>query len=180
MADKKRKGDGWQRRNRPEGEPFITPEAFEDLREDFERAIDRLTGYVRGVAEPWFSGKAGGPKPGDDEPRGFAPPIDLDEDEDAYHLSIELPGMTGEEVEIEARSGALVVSGEKRAAREGRISGGSWRERRFGAFRRVVPLPDDVEEKRIKASFQDGVLTIELPKIAKSRTKGRRIKIETG
>ena len=179
MANRKRKDTDRDDKSDAERESLITPEAIEALRGELDRTINRMTGYLRGMAEPWFSGEQ---KQAESSESGksqrFAPLADLDEDDDGYELTIELPGMTREQVDIESRNGALVISGEKRSAHEDSQPAGSWRERRYGAFRRIVPLPDDVEEKRIKASFEDGVLYITLPKIADSRSKRRRIKID--
>lgn len=100
------------------------------------------------------------------------------EDEDRIVVRLEVPGMSKEDIDIEARDDALVISGEKRFERES--SQGRWRVMQcaYGSFRRVVPLPAQVKIDAARATYNSGVLRVELPKSKPGKLTGARIKVE--
>ncbi|MGZ3773160.1 MAG: Hsp20/alpha crystallin family protein [Pseudobdellovibrionaceae bacterium] len=102
----------------------------------------------------------------------FAPPIDLEEDENSYLVSIDLPGMKKNDIKIDCTEDVLTVSGERSREVQGERK---YSERPYGVFQRFFKLPSHVEVNNIKAAFEDGVLTVTLPKTAESKT--RTIKI---
>lgn len=106
------------------------------------------------------------------------PRVDESEDEKAFHVKVELPGMDEEDVDITLADGMLTVRGEKKQEEEEKGKDFYRKERSFGSFRRVMPLPGDVEESKIQASFKKGVLTIDLPKSAKAQQKVKHITIK--
>ncbi|MCX7627628.1 MAG: Hsp20/alpha crystallin family protein [Methylophilaceae bacterium] len=99
------------------------------------------------------------------------------EDETRLVVRLELPGMDKEDIQIEVRSDELRVSGEKRFVRED--THGRWRvmQRAYGSFQRVVPLPCDVLPDASRATYQNGVLRIELTKDAQKK-RGHYLKVE--
>ncbi len=108
------------------------------------------------------------------------PALDLHENDKEYRLTLELPGIKEDEVEIGVADGVLTISGEKRAEEERKDEGYLISERRYGAFRRQVALPADVDSAAIKADFQKGVLTVALPKDASAASRTRKIPISQG
>lgn len=113
------------------------------------------------------------------------PALDLHENDKEYRLTLELPGIEEDEVEIGVADGVLTISGEKREEserKEGERKGQGYliSERRYGAFRRQVALPADVDSAAIKADFQKGVLTVALPKDASAPARTRKIPISQG
>jgi HSP20 family protein len=104
------------------------------------------------------------------------PPADLKETESAHILTLELPGLGREDVEITIDSDVLAICGQK--TQDNDRVGASYRmnERRYGRFRRAFPLPSDVNRQGIEAQFRDGLLTITLPK--KPEAAAQRAKIE--
>lgn len=100
------------------------------------------------------------------------------EDEDRVVVRLEVPGMSKEDIDIEVRDDAVVISGEKRFERES--SQGRWRVMQcaYGSFRRVVPLPAEVKTNAARASYKNGVLRLELPKAKPGKLKGFTIKVE--
>ena len=102
--------------------------------------------------------------------------VDLTEDDEAFLLTAELPGVDREAVSIEIHDGVLKLAGE-RASEDG-DDGGSvrLRERRYGSFQRSFRLPDNVQADKIEAGMKDGVLTITVPK-AEER-KPRQIEVQ--
>lgn len=106
----------------------------------------------------------------------WTPAVDIREDDHAISLDFELPGLKPEDVELSVENGVLTVSGQKRAVRkEGEE--GRWHmvERTYGSFFRSFQLPKGVNEARIEASFDSGVLTVTIPKAALPQP--RRIEI---
>ncbi|GBD45015.1 Spore protein SP21 [bacterium HR40] len=110
----------------------------------------------------------------------LAPRVDVKETEDAIVVQAELPGVEEKDVEIEYADGVLTIRGEKKLEREEeeKDKGYYLMERRYGAFLRRLAMPVEVDENRIEASFDKGVLTITLPK--KPETQPKRIQIRTG
>ncbi|HXG29153.1 MAG TPA: Hsp20/alpha crystallin family protein [Nevskiales bacterium] len=102
---------------------------------------------------------------------------DVFEDERRLVVRLELPGMAKEDIAIEVCDDALVVSGEKRFARES--TAGRWRVMQcaYGHFRRVVPLPAPVNAEGGSATYKNGVLRIELPKRTPGEIKVRTIEV---
>ena len=103
---------------------------------------------------------------------------DVFEDDKRLVVRLEVPGMDKEDIAIEVRDDALVVSGEKRFERES--TEGRWRVMQcaYGSFRRVVPLPMPVLADQARATYKNGVLRVELPKTEPGRPKAITIKVD--
>jgi HSP20 family protein len=106
----------------------------------------------------------------------WGPAANLRESDKEYILTAELPGMTAKDVEIDVQDNVLSVSGEKKTERS-ENQAGHWHmvERSEGRFERSFTLPRSVDPDSIKAEFENGVLSIHLPKRAEA--KGRRVSI---
>jgi HSP20 family protein len=102
---------------------------------------------------------------------GWTPAIDLFEDKDNFIVKAELPGMKKEDIDLSLHAGALVISGERR--REEKVEeADTCREERFvGKFHRSIALPKPVAPDRVRATYQDGVLTVTLPKTEEVKPK---------
>jgi len=151
-----------------------TPTLFESTSEpwsDLRREIDRLFDSV-------MSGM--GPIGFDDDSRNvrWMPPMDVEEQDDKIRLTFEVPGVNPDDVHVSVENGVLTVSGEKKYEREtgNEKKGNRFVERRYGRFDRTIALPQSVDADTISAQYDNGVLTLELPKAAESR----RRKIEIG
>ena len=96
----------------------------------------------------------------------WVPPVSVEERSDEIILTAELPGMNGDAVEITLENNVLTISGEKRESREEGEEGGRYHlvERSFGSFRRSFTLPRTVRGEGITAGFDNGLLTVRLPK----------------
>ena len=105
-------------------------------------------------------------------------PLDVVEDEDAFLVKASLPGVKPENVEVTFNKGMLSIRGE--VTDESETTKGQYhlRERRFGAFSRTVSLPSSVKADDIQASYEDGILTLKLPK--SEEVKPKRIQISSG
>ena len=103
--------------------------------------------------------------------------MDVDEDDKAYTVTAELPGLDEKDVSVNVKGGALIIEGEKRQENEEKGKDRYLSERSYGAFKRSFALPDDVDGKKVTAQFGKGVLTVTLPKTAESQT-ARKIDIK--
>ena len=106
--------------------------------------------------------------------KNWVPEVDIYEDEKAYHLSVDLPGIKAEEIEVTAHDGVLTIKGDREAVLEDKELKRS--ERVYGSFLREFSMPDTADLENIKASSQQGVLDIEVPKVTKSEP--RRIQVQ--
>jgi HSP20 family protein len=107
----------------------------------------------------------------------WLPPVTVAESTGELVLSAELPGMRREDISIDLENNVLSISGEKTETRE---EGDEERryhvyERNFGAFNRSFTLPRTIDAANIVATFDNGVLTVKLPKVPEA--KGRKIEI---
>ncbi len=108
----------------------------------------------------------------------WAPAVNVEEASDALTLTAELPGLTEKDISIDLENNVLTISGEKS---ETRTEGDEERryhvwERRFGAFQRRFTLPRSVSAEDIRATFDNGILQVRLPKAPEA--KGRKISVE--
>ncbi|KAM6501920.1 HSP20-like chaperone [Amanita muscaria] len=94
------------------------------------------------------------------------PRMDIHEDKEANTVTatFEFPGLTKENVDISVHDGQLIISGESKINSEHEESGYAVRERKFGKFSRTVQLPRGVTDEQVKASLENGVLTVTFPK----------------
>jgi len=104
---------------------------------------------------------------------GFTPLADVEETDDAYVVEIELPGVRRDDVDIEVAARRVSVRGERKEKE--RVGILRKRERTVGRFSYEVTLPGDVDEDGVEAHFDDGVLSVRLPKPAHERP--RRIEV---
>lgn len=110
---------------------------------------------------------------------GWTPAISVVENADALELTAELPGLKEEDVSIELEHNRLTISGEKsdvRSEEDGERKVHVY-ERSYGSFKRSFTLPRTIDSDAISARYENGVLSITLPKAAES--KGRRIEISS-
>ena len=138
----------------------------------FHREFDRLfEDFWRGSDLPML---------GHYEPRfgAMAPKMDLREEEDRFLVSVELPGMDEKDVEVVLSDNVLTIKGEKKAEKEETEKGYAYRERSYGSFRRSIPLHGEVLTDKVEASFEKGVLTVELPKTPEAKKAHKKIPIQ--
>ena len=108
----------------------------------------------------------------------WAPALDISERKDAYLVTVELPGMTAEDLDITMEDGLLTIQGERQFTAESSEQQFHRVERRYGAFRRSITLPAQVQAEQIQASFDNGVLQIVVPKMEEAKPK--RIQVRPG
>jgi len=106
----------------------------------------------------------------------FSPPVDFEDHGDSYLLTADLPGLKKEDIKIELVDGVLSISGERVREKSTNDAEAHYYERTHGHFMRTFTLPGHVDEEKINASFESGVLRVTLPKSEAAR--GRAIKVQ--
>ena len=107
----------------------------------------------------------------------FAPSLDVTETDKEIAISVELPGMEPDDINISIERNTLTISGEKQVDKEEKDKRYYRHERAYGSFYRSIPLPEEVDEDKIDAIFKSGVLQVKLPKTAEAQKKSKRITV---
>jgi len=110
--------------------------------------------------------------------RGWEPSLDISETKGELIIKTEIPGMDPKDIDISLVGDTLTIKGEKKQEKEEKEENYYRIERNYGAFSRMVKLPLAVQNDNIKASYQNGVLKITLPKSEEAKKKQVKIKVE--
>jgi HSP20 family protein len=110
--------------------------------------------------------------------RMWAPALDISERKDAYLVTVEVPGVKPEDLEITLEDGLLTIQGERQFTAAASDQQFHRVERRYGAFRRSITLPSRVRADAIEASFDNGLLQVVVPKAEEAKPK--KIQIQAG
>jgi HSP20 family protein len=108
----------------------------------------------------------------------ITPRLDVVDDDTAFHVTVELAGMTDKDVAVSVTDRVLTIRGEKKEEKEKKDKDVYRRERAFGSFRREIELPSDVDQGKIEAAFKNGVLTIDLPKTKEAQDRVKQIPVK--
>jgi HSP20 family protein len=150
-------------RYRNQGQPDLVQafDRFAALRDEMDRLFDRSFAPVfrtPGSFSRW------------------APAVDVYQDKDQFTVVAELPGLKKEDIELSLHDGVLTISGERKQEKKGEE--GYRNERFFGRFQRSVTLPASIDGNKVKATYQDGILRVELPKAEEAKPK--QIEVSVG
>jgi HSP20 family protein len=154
------------------------PDVWRSFRSEMDRLFDRFAGgfgfpSLRRMFEiepPWRPMSS------------FAfsmPPIDMTEDDKAYKISAELPGLDAKDVDVSVSGNTLVLKGEKRQEKEEKDKDYYFSERAYGSFQRAFDLPTSVDRNEIAADFSKGVLTVTLPKTRDAQKQQKKIEVKS-
>lgn len=153
---------------RPLAAPFMS---------SFAREVDQLQNSIDQMFENPFAMTT----PAFTMPQtfGWMPAVDVTETDTAMKMTVELPGIDQKDVHIELDGQVLTLRGEKV---DERVEGDKKKdfyleERSYGAFQRSFTLPPNIDVDKITASFDKGVLTLQMPKMAEVKPRGREITI---
>ena len=149
---------------REEENPFLDlhqrmNDLFEDFFSDFEGFLRTPGSSLVGRRQSWAM-----------------PSVDMTESDDAVTVTADLPGLTEKDVEVTLDDNLLVIRGSRKEEREEKKQNYRVMERTFGEFHRAIPVPEGVDRDKVKATFKNGVLKLEMPK--KPEAKGSARKIE--
>jgi len=110
----------------------------------------------------------------------LAPASDARADENAYRITMELPGVAEKEIDISIHDGVVTIKGEKTAEHEEKGDTWFFSERQYGAFSRSFRLPGDADGAGIKADLKDGVLSLTVPKVTPKAPEATKVRINKG
>jgi HSP20 family protein len=156
--------EGDQMANMMRWDPF---QDLRDAQDEMAQMSPRLA-HALGLHVQQGSGRA----------TAWAPALDISERKDAYLVTVELPGIELDDLEITMEDGLLTIQGERQFTSESSEQQFHRVERRYGAFRRSITLPAQVQAEQIEASFENGVLQILVPKMEEAKPK--RIQVRPG
>ncbi|HEX5819022.1 MAG TPA: Hsp20/alpha crystallin family protein [Gemmatimonadales bacterium] len=108
----------------------------------------------------------------------WVPAVDITENKEVVRITTELPGVRPEDVKLSVENSILSIRGEKRSTHEEKTDRMHRYERQYGSFERTFSLPSTVDVERIEARYDNGVLTVELPKVEKAKPKQIEIKAQ--
>jgi HSP20 family protein len=140
------------------------PRTFERLEDEMENLMGRFFTPLA-LEEEWGL------------PEAFSPRTNVVETENEFEITVELPGMKADEFDIELKRDQLWISGERKQEEEEKGKTYHRIEHRYGAFRRVIPLPTEVKEEKVDAQYRDGILRIVVPKA--ETVKPKHIEVKT-
>jgi HSP20 family protein len=156
------------------GHPVPAQHPFRSLRDQVDRLMDE---FDRGLfPSRWlemtpFSKLTS-------EIRGLVPAMDVIDEEKAYRVTAELPGLADKDIEVTKDGDLLTIKGEKKEEHEEKEKGYFLSERNYGSIKRSLRLPDGIDGSKIEAKFENGVLTVILPKTPEAVSKPKKIEIK--
>jgi HSP20 family protein len=143
---------------------------FGALRSEMDRLFDSFMGGL-----PTFPSMFG---PSGARGFGLTPSMDVKETDKEITIEAELPGLDQEDVSLTIQNGVLTIEGEKKLEHEEDKEDYHVMERRYGSFQRSLRIPDTVNEDKIEARFDKGVLKVVLPKRPEAASEQRKIEIK--
>ncbi len=155
-------------------EPAPVPDIWQNFRTEMDRLFDRFGFGVPSLSRMFMT------------PPGFtapaltvsAPAVEISEDNNAWRLTAELPGLAEKDVEVVLADDVLTLRGEKKQEREESGTNFHISERSYGSFARSFVLPEGVDRNGIGAAFAKGVLTVTLPKKPEAKVEEKRIEVK--
>ncbi len=153
------------------------------LREEVDNLFERFSEDWPSLPRLWGGGNWSYPIA--EFERGFklprfeiTPRVDVSENDNAYDITMELPGMSDKDIELTLSDDSLTVKGEKKVEREEKKKNYHVSERSYGSFQRTFRVPSGVDQSKVDASYSKGVLNISLPKTEVSKNSKRSIKVK--
>lgn len=103
-------------------------------------------------------------------PAGVFPLVNLTENKENYYVRAELPGVKGDDLDIQVTGNNLAISGQRKIEPEEGVRYHR-REREAGTFSRIIGLPGEVDSDKVDASLENGLLTVVIPKAEAAKPK---------
>ncbi|MCR4291232.1 MAG: Hsp20/alpha crystallin family protein [Candidatus Scalindua sp.] len=108
----------------------------------------------------------------------WCPRVDIVENDNEFVIKAEIPEVKKEDVKVSVDNGVLTLKGERQQEKEEKGKKFHRVERCFGSFTRSFSLPENVDESKVKATFKDGMLNLQVPKTEETKPKTIEVKIE--
>jgi HSP20 family protein len=136
---------------------------IEEARKEMEDVFRRLFGPIEKVK-------------GEDKLAAWSPRVDVSETDNEFVVVADIPGVEPKDVEVTIHEGVLSFKGEKKEEREEKNKNYHRMERFVGSFFRQIPLPAGADEEKVTATFNNGTITVHVPK--KPGMKPRRVEVK--
>lgn len=108
----------------------------------------------------------------------WSPPVDIYETAESLVLRAELSGLSKEDIDIQVRDNRLTLKGERRHEKDVKQENYLRVERAYGTFQRAFALPTDIQPDKIRATFKDGVLEVNIPKAEAAKPKHIKVEVK--
>ena len=135
------------------------------IQEEMNRMFDNFFGSPRRVER-------------NDRVLYWTPRVNVEETDDQFEVTAELPGLNRDDVKIEIKDHALTFTGEKKTEKENKDRNVHLYERAYGKFCRTFTLPDNVDVDKIEAEFKDGILQIDIPKTEEAKPRQVEVQVK--
>lgn len=146
---------------------FPMLDEFTRTRDEMDRMLGRVIGTGIFAPESRFA-----------RMEGWLPPVDVSENDEEVTVRVETPGVAMRDVELTIAGTTLNISGKKEEKEEDEQADFYRCERRFGAFRRAIDLPESVDPDRVSADAENGIITVRIAKKPGQRTRRIEVKSE--
>jgi len=156
--------------------PARAPDVWQSFRSEMDRLFDRFSArFGMPAFRRWFDT---GPAWTYQSSFGFpTPAVDVTEDDKAYKINAELPGLEEKDIDVKVSGGMLTIKGEKSYEKDEKNKDYHVSERAYGSFQRSFTLPEGVDADKIAADLAKGVLTVTLPKTPQA-AKQKKIEVK--
>ncbi|MEM2143910.1 MAG: Hsp20/alpha crystallin family protein [Candidatus Jordarchaeaceae archaeon] len=143
---------------------------LDQIFEDFKRSVEYLMKPWYDVVLPqWFERL---------EPIAWHPKVDLADNGDSYTVTVEVPGLSKDQIQLNMTKDALEISGEAKEEREEKGKNYLHRERSYSSFRRCIAFPEEVIADKAEAEIKKGILTVKVPKKAPTPTEQVKVDVK--
>ena len=134
--------------------------------------VDTLRKEMDSLFETFLSGFGR-----DTDGLAFIPSAEIDETDTEFHLKLEVPGMSADDLEIEVTDDAVAIMGERKSETKSTEGDQLRSEFYYGKFERYIPLPSQIQRDNVTAEYKDGILNLTLPKSEKKQEKSVKVKV---
>jgi len=145
---------------KPRREVPATRSPFALLRQEMDELISR---FWDGEKENWFTVP-------------YAPSVDLTESTNAFEIRMDIPGLDAKDIDVQIHGSTVTLSGQRKEEKEEKGKTYHRVERRTGSFSRTLMLPCEVNEDEVAAEYNQGVLSVKLPKCEEAKSKKVAVK----
>lgn len=145
--------------------------AFTNIQKDLDSLYGNFLGSVSGLKKNFADSEK--------YLRSFVPSINVSESDKEITVRAELPGLDAKDVDVSHTDDTLTISGEKKEEKKSDKDEFHLIESAYGSFKRVIGLPQTVDLSKVEAHFQNGVLTIKVPKKAEAQKPAKKVDVKS-
>ncbi|EHQ07172.1 MAG: Hsp20/alpha crystallin family protein [Leptonema illini] len=158
--------------------PEWAKDRSELMRRDMEQYFNNMQREMDRLFSPLMGRMQSGLGEAETFMRKFMPAVNVSEDEKQIIVKAELPGLEAKDVEVSVADDRLTIEGEKKFEKKSDKEDVHLMESAYGAFKRVIALPDSVDFSKVEATFKNGILTVQLPKKADATKPSKKVDVK--